>query len=124
MRPAVLLLSLLSAPLFLPRQASAQQVVIDPLAEDPSQLRFDPGFIARNAITSIRGEGMVKRDNQPMRDKNEHIEFTFSEAGLPVLTRFSHTRNSGVDDKVKLEAAWQAMIDHALGHALRAQNPL
>jgi hypothetical protein len=88
--------------LLLNMQAYGQQVVIDPLADDPNALRFDPDFITRNRIATIRGEGMVKRDNQPMRDKNERVEFHFSAEGLPRLTCLSYGRKGGTRDTLSV----------------------
>ncbi len=55
MRPTLLLL------LFLPLALAAQMVQVLPGTDDPAELRFNPGFIARNRIASVRAAPLPLR---------------------------------------------------------------
>lgn len=69
--------------------AHAQVLRIDASDEDPSVLRFDPAFIARNNVKAIRGQAQVKRDGEPMRPRNEHVCYRFEASG-----RIAYTENA------------------------------
>ncbi|MBL7940769.1 MAG: hypothetical protein JNL43_15515 [Flavobacteriales bacterium] len=66
-----------------------QALLILPETSDVHELHFNPQFIQRNGITAIIGQQMVKRDGQPMREKNEKYLYRFNAAGLPVYTNNS-----------------------------------
>lgn len=78
------ILLLLMAPGF----ATAQALLVLP-TEDPAVTHFNPLFVQRNRIASIVGEQMVKRDNEPMREKKEKYLYRFDEQGRIVYSNNS-----------------------------------
>jgi hypothetical protein len=64
--------------------AQAQVLLIEPGTEDPALLRFNPVFIQRNRVTTIQGQPKVKRENEPMRDKNGGHLYRFDEQGRTI----------------------------------------
>lgn len=85
MRRALALLLLLA-----PLAGWCQALLILPTAEDPEALLFNERFIARNGITSIVGERLVKRDNEPMRTERERLFFRFDAQGRLVYSNNSY----------------------------------
>ncbi|HRN37209.1 MAG TPA: hypothetical protein PLV70_02500 [Flavobacteriales bacterium] len=83
MRKAVLLA------LFLPHLASAQMLSVEPGAEDPAVLRFNPAFIARNGVTSVAGQAWVKREGRPMQPLDRFYLYRFAPDG-----RLGYANNS------------------------------
>ena len=78
--------------------ASAQQVLVRPGTDDPFVLRFDPTFIARNRVKSITGQAQVKRENEPMRPRNERTVHLFTRDGKASYTNTSFGRpGTGLD---------------------------
>ncbi len=69
--------------------ASAQALLIVPEPSDVHDLHFNPKFIQRNNISAIIGQRMVKRDGEPMRERNEKYLYRFNSAGLPVYSNNS-----------------------------------
>ncbi|HQV74738.1 MAG TPA: hypothetical protein PLE78_04560 [Flavobacteriales bacterium] len=67
----------------------AQAVLILADATDQNELHFDPKFIARNRITAIIGQRLVKRDNQPMREEREKHIYRFNTNGETVYSNHS-----------------------------------
>jgi hypothetical protein len=76
----------------------AQMLRIVPDTEDPLILRFDPAFIARNGVKSISGQSHVKRDNEPMRLRNEVTNHRFGPEGRIAHENISFgRRGTGLD---------------------------
>lgn len=63
---------------------AGQMVRIPPGAGDPLRLDFDPDFIRRNQVRTVRTEVSVKRDGEPMRPRKEQQVYRFNSAGLLV----------------------------------------
>ena len=66
-----------------------QALLVLPICEDPDALLFNERFIARNRVTDITGERMIKRDGQPMRTEPARYLYRFDEAG-----RMTYANNS------------------------------
>lgn len=79
------LLLLLCLPLLLPAQA----LLVLPVDADPAEPHFNPHFIQRNRIAAIHGKRMVKRDNEPMRERKERYLYRFDAQG-----RITYSNNS------------------------------
>lgn len=78
--------------------AAAQVLRIEAGTTDPMELHFDPVFIGRNAIAEIVGTPMVKRENEPMREKQERHLYRFDPIGRTVYSNNSFGRpGSGRD---------------------------
>lgn len=78
--------------------ASAQILLVQPGKADPMELCFNPQFIARNGITLIKGELFTKRDNEPMRPRNENHIYRFDAQGRTTYSNHSYGRpGSGLD---------------------------
>lgn len=84
MRHTLLLLWAL-VPCLLPAQA----LLVTPTDADPAAPHFNPLFIQRNRIAAIHGKRMVKRDNEPMRERKERYLYRFDEQG-----RATYSNNS------------------------------
>lgn len=69
--------------------SQAQILLIDPL-HDPARLRFNPAFIGRNRVTEIKGQPMVKRENEPMRERKEKHLYRFDALGRTVYSNNSY----------------------------------
>lgn len=78
--------------------AHAQMLRVEPGTEDPMALRFNEAFIQRNGILSIEGQGNVKRDGEPIRQKNERAEYRFDLSGRMAYSNTSYGRSSAVMD--------------------------
>ena len=76
----------------------AQVLRVEPGTDDPMTLRFNEAFIQRNGIVAIEGQGNVKRDGEPIRQKNERAEYRFDAAGRMTQSSTSYGRNSTVMD--------------------------
>jgi YD repeat-containing protein len=76
----------------------AQVLRVEPGTDDPMSLRFNEALIWRNGITSIEGQGSVKRDGEPIRQKNEKAEYRFDAAGRLTYSNTSYGRNSTAMD--------------------------
>lgn len=83
--------ALLTAMLF-PAWLAAQQLLVPAVAEVQDELVFNPAFVARNNVRSISGTQMVKREGQPMRERNEKHLYRFDEEGRIIYsnTSFGH----------------------------------
>jgi hypothetical protein len=76
----------------------AQMLRVDPVVHDDGSIVFNEQFIARNGITAITGERMVKRDNEPMRTRPERYRFRFDADGRISYSNTSYGRpGSGRD---------------------------
>ncbi|HQW07305.1 MAG TPA: hypothetical protein PLV08_13200 [Flavobacteriales bacterium] len=69
--------------------ATAQALLILPETGDVHDLHFNPKFIQRNHISAIIGQRMVKREGEPMRERNEKYLYRFNTIGLPVYSNNS-----------------------------------
>lgn len=69
-----------------------QALLILPEPSDVHDLHFNPLFIQRNNIATIIGQRMVKRDGEPMRERNEKYLYRFNPSGLPVYSNNSFGR--------------------------------
>lgn len=77
MRTVVLLTIL---PCVLSAALSAQTLLV-PVLGPPQQPHFNPAFMARNGVAEIKGQLHVKRENEPMKPRNEHYLFRFGPDG-------------------------------------------
>lgn len=81
-----------------PVMLCAQMVQVEAGPGDPTVLHFSPVFIARNHITSVSGLAHVKRDNEPMRQRNERVFYRFGNSGALSYGNNSHGRpGTGLD---------------------------
>lgn len=83
MRSTLLLLTLSIA------AALPAQVLLVPAEGDPTELHFNPVFIARNGITAVHGERMVKHDNKPMRGLPGKYLYRFDAQGRRIYANHS-----------------------------------
>ncbi len=93
MRTSALLLTLLAAGM-----VQAQELRVEAGMDDPAILRFNEAFIQRNGILSIMGQGNVKRDGEPIRQKNERSEYRFGPTGRLTYSNTSFSRNNSAPD--------------------------
>ena len=68
---------------------AAQQLLVPASAEVQEELVFNPAFVTRNSVRSISGTLLVKREGQPMRERNEKHLYRFDEQG-----RITHSNTS------------------------------
>lgn len=61
--------------------ASAQVILVVPRAEDPELVVFNPDFIARNSVRTIKGQAWTKREGRPMLPQKQHFLYRFEDAG-------------------------------------------
>lgn len=90
--------TLLLPTLLLPVLSQAQQLIVPPGTDDPMELHFNAAFMARNGVLSVEGTRQVKRDGEPIRDKNEHEEFRFDEQGRTTWKAIIFARNHAAND--------------------------
>lgn len=69
--------------------ANAQMLLVEAGADDPSILRFNPEFIARNGVKSVSGQQWNKRDGRPMMPLDRFFLYRFGERG-----RLGYSNNS------------------------------
>ncbi|HQV38693.1 MAG: hypothetical protein IPO60_17435 [Flavobacteriales bacterium] len=67
----------------------AQMLLVEPGADDPMLLRFNPEFIARNHVTSVKGQLWTKRDGRPMMPQDRFFLYRFGDGG-----RLGYSNNS------------------------------
>ena len=93
MRPALILLLLIAGPV-----GQAQVLSIVPGPGDPMDLHFNEALIRRNGIAGIIGQMSVKRDGQPMRQRDERTMYRFDAGGRLAreIRSFGHP-GSGLD---------------------------
>ena len=84
MRRALVLL-----PILVFSTASAQVLLVEPGTGDPLDLHFNPAFIGRNMVAEVSGLPMVKRKNEPMREKREKHLYRFDELGRTIYSNNS-----------------------------------
>jgi hypothetical protein len=70
----------------------AQQLLVPATEEDAEELTFNAAFIARNGIRSISGTQMVKREGQPMQERNEKHLYRFDDLGRIIYGNTSYGR--------------------------------
>ena len=68
---------------------AAQQLLVPASAEVQDELVFNPAFVARNSVRSISGTLLVKREGQPMRERNEKHLYRFDEQGRITYSNIS-----------------------------------
>lgn len=93
---------------------SAQALVVLPGPSDPTELHFNEHFIARNGVSSIVGQQMIKRDNRPMQEQKEKYLFRFDEQG-----RISYSNNSFGEPGSGRDTASVTYTYNALGQVVR-----
>lgn len=77
---------------------NAQMLLVEPGAEDPMLLRFDREFIARNHVTSVKGQLWVKRDGRPMLPQDRFFLYRFGDGGRVGYSNNSFGKpGSGID---------------------------
>jgi YD repeat-containing protein len=76
----------------------AQELRVEPGTEDPTTLRFNEAFIQRNGVLSIEGQGNIKREGEPIRQKNEGSEYRFAPTGRLINSNTSYSRNNSAPD--------------------------
>lgn len=78
--------------------AHAQMLLVEPGADDPMLLRFNPEFIARNHVTSVKGQLWTKRDGRPMIAQDRFFLYRFGDGGRLGYSNNSFGRlGSGID---------------------------
>lgn len=76
----------------------AQMLLVEPGADDPMLLRFNPEFIARNHVTSVKGQLWTKRDGRPMMPQDRFFLYRFDDGGLLGYSNNSFGKpGSGID---------------------------
>lgn len=75
----VVLLSTL--PCSLLSAALSAQTLLVPATGSPQQPCFNPAFMARNGVIEIKGQLHVKRENEPIKPRNEHYLYRFGSDG-------------------------------------------
>lgn len=103
MRHAPILVSMLAC-----WSAHAQTLRVEPGTEDPMALRFNEEFIRRNGIISIGSQGQVKRDGEPIREKNERAEYRFDGSGRMAHSSTSYGRSSTMMDTSRVTWLYDA----------------
>ena len=78
--------------------ANAQMLLVEPGANDPMLLRFNPEFIARNGVKSISAQQCTKRDGRPMVAQDRFFLYRFGNGGQLGYSNNSFGKpGSGVD---------------------------
>ncbi|MEO8733830.1 MAG: hypothetical protein ABI373_05830 [Flavobacteriales bacterium] len=94
MRKALLLFCALTATVL----ANAQVLLVDPGADDPLLLHFNPEFIARNGVKSVSGQVWIKPDGRPMIPQDRFFLYRFGDGGLLGYSNNSFGKpGSGID---------------------------
>lgn len=68
---------------------AAQMLLVEPAAEDPRPVQFNPVFIARNGVKAVSGRSFVKRDGRPMHAQDRFHLYRFGQDG-----RLGYANNS------------------------------
>lgn len=89
-------------------QLHAQVLRIEAGTEDPTLLHFNEAFIQRNGILGIEGQGNIKRDGEPIRQKNEHFAYRFDQTGRLALCNVTYGRNNSPWDTSSVAYAYDA----------------
>lgn len=79
---------LTTLPYLLSAALSAQTLLV-PATGSPQQPHFNPAFMARNGVTEIKGQLHVKRENEPMKPRNEHYLYRFGSDGRVIYSNNS-----------------------------------
>jgi hypothetical protein len=96
--PAFLLSSILAA----------QNLLVLPGASDPDELVFNPAFVQRNGVEEVEGLPMVKRDNEPMRERKEKHLFRFDPEGHTVYSNNSFGQPGSGRDTASITYTYDA----------------
>lgn len=85
MRKVLLLFCALTATV----QAHAQMLLVEPGADDPMLLHFNPEFIARNNVKSVSAQVWTKQEGRPMVPQDRFFLYRFGDGG-----RLGYSNNS------------------------------
>lgn len=78
--------------------SQAQMLLVEASADAPTALEFNPAFIARNDVKSVKGQDWTKRDGRPMVPRNRFYLYRFGTAGrLDYANNSFGKPGSGVD---------------------------
>ena len=91
--------------------AHAQMLLVDPGADDPGMLHFNPEFIARNSVKSVSGQAWVKRDGRPMVPLDRHFLYRFGEGGRLGYSNNSFGKPGSGIDTASVMYSYDAMAD-------------
>lgn len=108
--------TLLACLMALCTSGTAQMLLITAAGSDPLELRFDPVFIGRNAIAEILGTPMVKRENEPMREKREKHLYRFDDQGRTTYRNNSFGQPGTGHDTASVSYSYDAH-DHVIEEA-------
>jgi len=61
--------------------ANAQMLLVEPGADDPMLLHFNPEFIARNSVKSVSGQVWTKQEGRPMVPLDRFFSYAFGDGG-------------------------------------------
>ena len=86
----------------------AQVLLVQPGTTDPDALNFNPAFIARNGVQEIQGQPMVKRDNEPMRERKEKHLFRFGTDGRTSYSNHSFGSPGSGRDTASIAYSYEA----------------
>ena len=89
-------------------QTQAQVLVVEPGMSDPMVLQFNAAFIQRNNITSISGQASVKRDGEPIREKNDRSFYRFDANGHTIFTNTTFGNPGSGRDTASVAWAYDA----------------
>ena len=89
--------------------ARAQVLLVEPGTSDPLELHFNPAFIGRNAVVEVSGLPMVKRKNEPMREKREKHLFRFNELGRTIYSNNSFGQPGTGRDTASITYTYDAL---------------
>jgi hypothetical protein len=95
----------------------AQEIIIAPGTEDPTHLRFNEQFIARNGIRLIEGQGQVKRDNEPIRQKSERSSHSFDTSGRMIRSNTTYGRGGA-----EVDTSFTAYVHDHRGRVIEQQR--
>lgn len=93
MKRALLLCTLVTSVM-----AQAQMILVEPGLDDPAQLHFNPEFIARNGVKSMKGRAWKKPDGRPMVPLDRFFLYRFGPDGSLGYSNNSFGKpGSGID---------------------------
>lgn len=61
--------------------ANAQMLLVEPGADDPMLLCFNPEFIARNGVKQVSGQVWTKQEGRPMMPLDRSFSYAFGDGG-------------------------------------------
>ncbi len=76
----------------------AQMLLVEPGADEPELLHFNPAFIVRNGVTAVNAQLWTKRDGRPMQPLDRWFRYRFSTGGqLDRATHMLGNATTGLD---------------------------